>query len=229
MNPMAGGKRPSLNGMFGLAAIAFLMWVIPVTQPVLIPLIYLNTHIHEFCHAIIALATGGSVQYIKVFTNGSGVTPVSGGSLLLIASAGYVGSAISGGWLVACCRSEKNAKNALIGLGGMMVLSMVVFVRGDLVGLLSGAAWAAVLLWAGLKAKGELQTGLVAFLGFQGCLTAGWALLNLLQITTSMSVNNDAEIMESITRIPAVAWAISWCILSIIAIAAGWKTALKSK
>jgi hypothetical protein len=153
MNPMAGGKKLSLNGMFGLAALAFLMWVIPVTQPLLIPLIYLNTHIHEFCHAIIALGTGGSVQYIKVFTNGSGVTPVSGGNLLLIASAGYVGSAISGGWLVACCRSEKNAKNALIGLGGMMVLSMIVFVRGDLVGLLSGAAWAAVLLWAQGKGR----------------------------------------------------------------------------
>lgn len=60
--------------------------------------------IHELCHAIATLLTGGEVKNIQIHSNESGETiaTVPGGnwSFLFIVSAGYVGTALLGGFLL---------------------------------------------------------------------------------------------------------------------------------
>lgn len=200
------------------ALVAFLLWAVPLLRPIGLPLIYLNTHIHELSHALMALATGGQVRMIQVFADGSGVTPVAGGSLLLTASAGYVGSTLVGALILAVSRTPKSAKQMLWLTFGFLLVSMVVFVRGDLVGIGSGIVWIAALAVMARNLKGEHAVFAAQFLGLELALTSLQAFLVLLKITTQSEQHSDALILEQVSGIPAFVWATGWSLLGVVAI-----------
>ena len=197
---------------------SLLLWSIPLLRPIALPLIYLNTHIHELCHALVAIGTSGHVEHILVFGNGSGVTPVVGGSLILTASAGYVGSSLVGGALIVSSRKAKNARIALWVLFVSMALSMLLFVRGDLIGWISGLLWAGTLavLAKTLKEKQIVFAG--QFLGLQLVLTCFQAFLVLMQISVISERQSDAMILAQLTGLPAILWASIWLILGILVV-----------
>ncbi|MBS1724908.1 MAG: M50 family metallopeptidase [Armatimonadetes bacterium] len=214
-----------------IAALA--LWVVPVVRILALPLIYLNTHVHELCHAVTGLATGGQVEHILVFTDGSGVTPIFGGNVLLEASAGYVGSALVGGILIAMARDERGAKAALCTLFGFLAGSMLLFVRGDMVGVLSGIFWVPVLGLLAAKLRGHASTFAAQFLGVQLALTSLQSLLVLLKVTVSPEPRSDALILQQISGLPAVVWAAGWSVLGLFMIGASlaiaWRPARKGK
>lgn len=221
------GKHIELSWLFGASALALALWLIPITRPLAIPLIYLNTHVHELGHALAALGTGGEVAHIMVFGDGSGVTPVRGGFMLVIASAGYVGASLVGGWLIASCRREDRARLALRIFGVAMALSMLLFVRGDLVGWVAGGVWTALLLIASYRLSGPSLGFAVAFLGVQQCLTSVHALVTLFNLSVGTETHSDALIMQNRSGLPAVIWASLWIILSALCIGLGVRSALK--
>lgn len=183
---------------------------VPVVGAVLLPLRYLNTHLHELGHALMALGTGGQVERIVVYGDGSGVTPVAGGILPLVASAGYLGAAAAGAALVWSMRTERGARAALGVLGIALLLSQLLFVRGDLVGVVSGFAWSFALIAGWRLLRGRALQFTVAFLGLQQGLNALRSLLELLQITAASETHSDALLMQRETLIPAVVWAFLW-------------------
>ena len=154
-----------------LAALASLaLWALPGAGLVLLPLELLNTHIHEFCHAVVALATGGQVGYIRVLSTGDGVTPVLGGNAILTASAGYVGAAILGGLMLLSTRTEKGARTALMIAAFALTLSMTLWVRGDIAGVASGLLWIFLLFAMARGLKGDTLIFAAQFIGIQQCL-----------------------------------------------------------
>lgn len=225
--------RRDQKTLIAAALTAFALWAVPLLRPFGLPLIYLNTHIHELCHALTATATGGRVQMIEVFANGSGVTPITGGSLLLTASAGYVGSTLVGGSLLAFSRPPKQAKTMLWVTFGFLLFSMVMFVRGDLVGIGSGILW---LLTLGLLARnleGEKAVFAAQFLGLELALTSLQAFMVLMQITTSTERQSDALILEKVSGLPAFVWATGWLVFGVVAIVlalvSAWKPAARAR
>lgn len=225
--------RRDQKTLLAAAVLSLVLWAVPGLRMVALPLIYLNTHIHELCHAVVALATGGHVQMIAVFANGSGVTPISGGSVLLAASAGYVGSAVVGGLTVAGARQPKSAKSVLYTLCVCLGLSMLLFVRGDAVGIISGLFWTALLWILAKKLAGDHAVFAAQFLGVQLALTSLQSLLVLLQVSTGMEAMSDARILESVTGLPAIVWAVGWSLLGLLAIggslATAWKPASRKR
>lgn len=196
------------------SAISFVLLVLPQGRLILLPLTYLNTHIHELCHALAALGTGGQPLEIKVLANGSGTTPVTGGFLSVIASAGYIGSALIGAALIFFGRTERGARIALTVLGVALAVSMLLYVRGDTVGAISGLAWIAVL-FASARFLSDLHVEFAAqFIGIQQCLNATLSLWILLRISTIQEIQSDASIMQDATHIPALAWALLWTLTS---------------
>jgi hypothetical protein len=215
------------------SVLSFALWAVPFLRPVALPLLYLNTHVHELCHALTAMATGGSVDFIAVFWDGSGVTPVHGGSMLLTASAGYVGSALVGGLLLALSRSPKQATSMLWLTSLFIVTSMVLFVRGDAVGVISGIVWAGGLILLAKKLSGDNAVFASQFLGMQMALTSLQAFLVLLKVTTSSERESDAMILQNISGVPAFVWATGWlafgfCAIG-LALVSAWKPARRSK
>lgn len=213
---MAERLRRDQSLLLFASGAAFLLWMVPVGRLVLLPLVYLNTHIHELCHALAAIGTGGSVKEILVFQNGSGTTPVFGGWLTVVASAGYVGSALVGAAMIYFSRSERGARATLVILAIALSLSMVLYVRGDWVGVVSGFAWIGILVALAKFLKTESVIFACQFIGVMQCLNAAYSILTLLQITAVTEVESDAVLMQKATMLPAMFWAISWAALSAV-------------
>ncbi len=199
----------------------------PVLRGFLLPLVYLNTHFHELFHALTALATGGTVESISVFSNGSGVTPIRGGMWTLISSAGYVGAAVLGACLIYVGRDSKHAQYALRVMSVMLGISLIMFVRGDAIGVASGVFWVAAL-WGLSLLKGANPMYALQFIAIQQCMSAVDSLYTLLKISATTEVSSDAQNMAEMTHLPAYFWAFVWCLVSLSLMAVTIKKAWKS-
>ncbi|MDI9636895.1 M50 family metallopeptidase [Kamptonema cortianum] len=210
-----------------LATIA--IWMIPLFRPVLLPLVYFNTHLHELFHALTAMATGGVVKHILVFADGSGVTPVANGMIVPIASAGYIGTAVLGGLMIRGSKTAKLASRTFFALFVLMALSMVLFVRGDIVGVISGFAWTILLGMAAIRLKDDWAIFLGKFLGVQLCFTAFHSILALLSLTVSTPAATDAKLLEEHTFIPAILWATLWAVIALASVFLSLRSAWDDK
>jgi hypothetical protein len=206
--------RPHQSALLiaGLLTLAGLL--VPMLHRVLLPIQYLDTHLHELSHALVAQITGAQVDEIRVNADGSGVTPVRGGIMLLIASAGYLGASVFGAAMIYFGRAEQSARLTLITLAVLLAFSMLVWVRGDAIGEVSGFGWIAALVAAAAFLRGNALLLCCQFLGLQQCLSSVEAVFQLVKITAGMEVHSDASIMQDATGVPSVVWALTWCLIS---------------
>lgn len=216
----AKALKPHQLAFLGAVFISLLGYVVVPVHWVLMPLQLLNTHLHEFCHALTAVVTGGEVESIKVFENGSGVTPVgttSGISYALVACAGYVGASIIGAIVIYIGRSTAGARWMLRVLAVLLGLSMVLWVRGDGVGIASGAFWVFALFGLSFL-RGNTILFVAELIGLQQCMNAVRSLYTLLDVSAFSDRSSDAQLMASSTHIPALFWALTWCGFSLVVI-----------
>lgn len=206
--------KPDQSAILYASLVSVAVWFVPFLNLVFLPLEYLNAHTHEMCHAITAVLTGGKVEQIDVFSNGGGVTPILGGFMPVVASAGYVGASLIGVLIILFSRTPQGARTSLRLLGTALGASMLMWVRGDAVGVISGIAWVAILfaLAARLPGKGVLFAA--NFIGIQQCLHSVMALLTLMNISFFSETQSDAILMQQSTHIPAAFWAVGWTVFS---------------
>lgn len=206
-----GGKLQRHQATLLVAAIAsLLLWVLPGFGFILLPLQYLNTHLHEFSHALVATITGGHASSITVRSDGSGVTSISGGSMVLTSSAGYLGATIIGGLMILSSRSDRGAKTTLRLMACLLLLSFVLWIRGDWVGVFSGVLWIVGLLALPSITSGRNLVFASQFIGMQQCLASVQALYVLLKISAYSNMQSDAENMAGYSGVPALFWALLW-------------------
>ena len=230
--PPAQAVRPAQWALLGAGAASVGLWLVPQLRVVLWPLTLFNTHVHELCHALAAVVTGGHVAYIVVRPDGSGVTPVVGGNLLFLASAGYLGSAVVGGVMIALARTEKSARVVMATMAGLLGVSMLLFVRGELAGLAMGAFWTAAFAAGAKWLRKDAAVFAARFMGMQLGLTALQAVTVLLKLSSSPDAMSDAKILEKASFIPAIFWALGWAACAVVALWLGlrvaWRGAAKS-
>ena len=207
--------RPHQKTLVFACLLTIAGFMVPFLREGLLPVVYLNTHLHEMCHAIVTKLTGGEVTKIIVNADGSGETPVLGGQMFLVASAGYVGSAIFGAIMIALGNVETSAKKTLGGLAVLLAFSMIVWVRGDSIGVIAGLAWIVILGGIVSFLKGTPLMFVCQFLGIQLCLNSLLSVFALVQLTVATEVHSDASILENLTGIPAIMWALIWSMMSI--------------
>lgn len=199
--------------------VSAVLTLIPFAHDLLLPLVYLNTHLHEMCHAFTALAFGGQVVNITVHADGSGLTPLytpSGLAVLFVSSAGYVGAALIGAAMVVVGKTPKSARNVLWSIAAVLALSLLIWVRGDLVGIVSAVFWIGILAALGRYANDAWALFSVQFLGLQQCLNAFNSLYSLLQVSAFTEGQSDAMNMQQASGIPALFWALAWAAFSLV-------------
>lgn len=190
------------------------LWLIPFGGLLLLPLQYLNTHIHELGHALAALISGGQGMRIEVYPDGSGITSFRGGWTAVVAPAGYVGATAVGTALLAAGRTEKGARLALSLLGVFLTIGLILWVRNPL-GFGTGILYAA-LCFAGRALKGDNLRFATQLVGLHQVVASIQALLVLVNVNTYGHEHNDALILAQATGIPALFWAISWVVISAV-------------
>lgn len=221
--------KPGQQALVWAVVVSVCAWFVPFASLLLLPIVAFNTHIHELCHALSALATGGSVDWIKVFSDGSGLTQSRGGLHLAIIPAGYLGAAALGAVMIGWAHTEKRARQAVGTLAVVLALSSLLWVRGDVLGWLSGVFWVLVLAWLAFSGKGMGLLFAVQFLGVQQCLAAVLSLLVLFHINATANIQNDAKMMGDITGIPGVFWAGLWIGLALSMMAIAVRNAARSR
>ena len=173
---------------------------------------------HESGHAAATLLVGGSVDAIRISPDQGGMTlsrfPPSLLRQVVIASAGYVGSAVSGCVLLYLAARTRLGRWPLIALAAWCTLVAVVYVRdGFTLLFVAGCAFALALL--ARFGPPALRRGVLIFLAAFSCCYALYDIRDDLLHLTSFSGATDADALARATFIPAIVWGVAWAALSV--------------
>src|SRR5258707_9768984 len=160
-----------LFALLAAAVVGVLFWN---TWPIY-PFKLLVVLMHESGHAAATLLTGGSVERIAISPNEGGVTyslyPPSLLRQIVISSAGYVGSTVSGCVLLWIAARSKEGRWPLIALAAWCALVTVLYVRDGFTLIFVGGCALALGLLARFGAP-LLRRGVLVFLAAFSCCYA---------------------------------------------------------
>lgn len=191
------------------------LWLIPGANIVLLPIHPYVTFVHEGWHALVAVATGGHVSAVHIFgVTGGGVTDIVGGATLLVASAGYVGSAVTGAAYLALLRHPVALR--LAALAQYLWLAIVALrwdhdLNAGVYLLLFGL----VLLWLARRLPERWFAIAMGFLALQLNLAVLGDLRTLVLLSAFTGTHSDALLAASVSHVPALFWALLWTAISL--------------
>lgn len=217
--------------LLAAAAISVVLWFIPFAEVLTYPFRIFVTFIHEGGHALAALLTGNTVDYLIVSPNASGEVYSTQGGLLsqiFISSAGYLGAMGFGALLLVLIRKAVAARIVLLGSAILIFgLTMIYGLFKPLYSFngLSGIPFtlaAGILISVGLVliarfASARVATFFVSFLAVQCVLNAIFDLKTVFFLASPFApaVPTDAANMAQATGIPGILWAGIWIILAL--------------
>ncbi len=233
------GRPADLVYVVIAAALAVTLSHLPIVDTAIYPFKLFGTFVHEWCHAIVAIATGGQVKQLQINADLSGETFTTGGWLLPIFSAGYVGAACVGALLLVL--PTRWANKVLICVGALSILMPL---AGELAfgTSFTGTTWlwtavfGCVTLVIGSRAPARAAGLFQQFLAVELCLTAIDSLRNLAWITENSSgaqintargicyytqplrTGTDALNAQCYFSAPALFWTVLWFALAIAVI-----------
>ncbi|MBK8285039.1 MAG: M50 family metallopeptidase [Ahniella sp.] len=211
-----------------LALVLIAVWQVPWLGWLVYPFRLFGTFIHELSHGLAAMVTGGEFLRFRVEPDLSGVATSAGGWRWVVASAGYVGSAVFGGLLLAIHARLLGARALLIGLAVMFAVLCLLFLR-NLFGVAAALGLTAALLLAGLKLPATARSWLVDILALQLILDGYGSLFTVFLLSSSEQVRTDAHTMAAMSWLPASAWAVIWALLSTFVLALSVKIAVSGR
>jgi len=176
---------------------------------------------HESGHAAATLLVGGSVDLIRISPDQGGVTysrfPPSLLRQVIISSAGYVGSTISGCVLLWLAARSKEGRWPLIALAAWCALVTVLYVRDGFTLVFVGGCALALGLLARFG-PALLRRAVLVFLAAFSCSYALYDIRDdLLHLASSGA--SDADALARVTYLPAIVWGVLWGLLSLVLVA----------
>lgn len=144
----------------GLIFTIFFLW----NYPVLYPLKLLVVFFHESSHALMTVATGGSVEALVIDPMQGGHVISLGGNRFLTLSSGYLGSLVWGVviYLIAVRTSRDKALMILLGI---IIIAITVFFIRELFALTFAAITGVVLILMGWKLPMEINDLVLRVIG----------------------------------------------------------------
>jgi hypothetical protein len=201
-----------MNLLLILVAVALMVLLsyIPGGDALIYPFRLFVTFVHEGSHMLATLLTGGIVDGITINSDGSGHAISRGGWLVVIASAGYLGTALSGHVLLRLL--ERNVwPNLVVALIGIWML-ILAFTGQTLFTIAWGLAIAATFIAIAVESA-KLSSLLLGFLGVQLIANAFYDLNTLLQLNGT-GVYTDAVLMQQTTHVPSIIWSGLWLFIA---------------
>lgn len=162
-----------------IAIAVFLLLQLPYFTSVQYPFRLLGTWFHEMGHGLTAICVGGSFKYLEIYENGGGVAystltnkflPLHIGKAIT-AAGGLLGPAIAGAILIAGAKNKKSATILLRVLTGMIILSLIIWIRSYW-GVIVLGAFAIVFVGITFLKSKNLEVATLLFLGLQSILSS---------------------------------------------------------
>ena len=190
----------------------------------LLPFKVFVVFVHESFHALAALITGGDVLMIDVSWNESGYTTTQGGFFVIIASAGYLGSALFGGAVLYFSKFKNLIRIICYVIGiGIILLSFLYCKDSTLIfGLITGI----LFIIGGVYSKYKIVLYLLQFIGIMSCL---YSIYDFGDYLIGNPEKTDAGILANYFGISFLAYPIGicWSIISLIILFVSIKGSLR--
>jgi len=209
-------RRAVVGWLWVAAAVSLGASLTPWGQLALYPFKLFTTWVHECSHAFVTLLVGGSVRYITIQPNTTGLTQSLVPSGLIeqgaVSSAGYLGASVVGCFLIAATRVKKMARPILLATGALMFGTLVVWMRNPF-GMAMVFAWGTVLVSLGLAGGGTFSRFVLSLLAIQVALDAVYDIRVLFLVH---GANSDADAMAKLFLLPSGFWAAAWMAVSVL-------------
>lgn len=137
--PRAVPRLPALQ-FWGLCVILYMIMQFPLVR---VPVLFLSTWAHELGHGLGAIITGGEFIDLRVLPSFSGVATTATStdfSRAMVIIVGLLGPSLLGVLMIALTRAFSLYRLAVLGLAGLLALSLIWAADGFTLATISGAA-----------------------------------------------------------------------------------------
>lgn len=206
---------PTALRAWALALLAsLLLWNLPFGGVLLYPFKLLATCLHELSHGVMMELWGVGLRGLVIYPDSSGMAYGSGGASELarpfISAAGYMGTPLVGGALLALCRTPTGARWSLLALAGLLATAVATVVDNPF-GQRALAAIALAFLIIALIAPPAWRLAAVQFVAAQACIHALLdirVLFRPVQVVGGREAISDAHAMAQATFGTSERWAV---------------------
>lgn len=205
-----GGRTLLL--LAGCFAAIVVLWRSPIVWPMKLPLVV----VHELMQGAGAVLSGGSLGYLEVYPQESGLAFTEGGSIWLIYNAGYLGSLLVGALLLLLGGRPKLGRIVVFLIGALVGFATFRFIPSGSTssfGFIGGLVAAGALMVAALFLPAHLHAFLGRLLGLCSC---GYAVLDIASdLFLGSTMRSDARMLADLTAVPLALWCGVWLALSL--------------
>lgn len=206
-------RKKRIRFLLGFAVYLGVLWWLWDT-PLVYPLQVFVVFLHEISHGIVAVATGGSIQKITLSPGLGGACHCAGGNAFLTLSAGYLGSLFWGALILEVAhRAGRHAGTVVQGMGGILVVLTLLFVRGAF-GVVFGLLFGSALLLAARQLTPAWNRALLTVVGLTSTL---YAILDIKSdILDRPHLRSDARMLAELTGVPTLVWGTLWISIALV-------------
>ncbi len=213
---MKAHTKRKLTFLIGFAAYFSTIWYLWDT-PAVYPLKVFVVLLHEISHAMIAVATGGTIERILLDPNQGGACYCPGGNAFLTLSAGYLGSLAWGALLISAGQMKRINSRLVTGAVGLLVVGLTLAYVRSTFGFWFGLAFGSVLFLGALRLSAAVNQGILLTLGLTSCL---YAILDIKSdVLDRPELRSDAAMLGELTGIHTVVWGGLWITVAVLATA----------
>ena len=211
---MKAHTKRKLTFLIGFAAYFSTIWYLWDT-PAVYPLKVCVVLLHEISHAMIAVATGGTIERIVLDPNQGGACYCPGGNAFLTLSAGYLGSLAWGALLISAGQMKRINSRLVTGAVGLLVVGLTLAYVRSTFGFWFGLAFGSVLFLGALRLSAAINQGILLTLGLTSCL---YAILDIKSdVLDRPELRSDAAMLGEVTGIHTVVWGGLWITVAVLA------------
>lgn len=204
-------KRDQIALLILTLVVIFFLW----PYPVLYPLKLLVVFFHEASHALMTVATGGTVVDMVINPEQGGQVLSRGGSRVLTLTAGYLGSLLWGAALYLLAVRSRYDKGVMIVLG-VTIIGICLFLIRDLFAIGFCLATGAVMIGLGAKASMTVNDIVLRVVGLTSML---YAPLDIYSDTIDRSeLRSDAVMLAEVVGGTGILWGVIWLLISMVLI-----------
>lgn len=193
--------------LIALTIAVFALW----STPFVLPLKLLVVFFHELSHGAAAILTGGSIESISVNFQQGGEAWTRGGSRFLILTAGYLGSLLIGSALLLAALRSKADRAILAGIGVLLIVVLVLYVR-DIPAALICAATGAALLAAARFLREQVCDLILRVIGLSSLIYVPYDIFD--DTLRRSSLQSDARMLAEEIGGTTMMWGGLWLIIS---------------
>ena len=208
-------RQPEVQLGLKLAFAVFVLSHIPVIGWPLYPFTLFAVFVHELWHGFAGILTGGTFKRFVINPHPSGQAFVDGGVNWVVGSAGYLGTALTGGILLVLASSNVPTRVVLFLIGLILAILCLAFVRNPF-GIIAGFGLALAFILASQRLHDFWLQVVLWFLGVEMFLDTLTHLTLLWNYVSVPGQRSDAHTLGNLTGISPTIWLVLWILLAIV-------------